>query len=85
MRRSLPSACGERTPLEGAGWRRTERVEKPFCPSQETDMGNVGGKWPTKATFSARGSFPIKSKTLSPSLVMGIEGDQIENLDKQGG
>lgn len=47
--------------------------------------GECWGKWPTKATFSARGSFPIKSKTLSPSLVMGIEGDQMENLDKQGG
>lgn len=47
--------------------------------------GECWGKWPTKATSSARGSFPIKSKTWSLSLVMGIEGDQIEYLDKQGG
>lgn len=38
----------------------------------------------TQDTFSTRGNFPVKSKTLSPSLVMGIEGNQIENVDEQG-
>lgn len=37
----------------------------------------------TEDTLSAGGNFHVKAK-FSPSLVTGMEGDQIENPDEQG-